>query len=54
VSSDRNVVNRFGDTIFQGNLSESLFIPQIISDSGEIEYLISYGTNAFKKINEVK
>ena len=45
VTSDRNVVQTFGDTVFSGKFKESEIIKQTIPDAGESEYLIRFGTN---------
>ena len=45
VTSDRNVVQTFGDTVLSGKFKESEIIKQTIPNAGESEYLIRFGTN---------
>jgi filamentous hemagglutinin len=49
VTDNANVSNQFGQTIFKGEFSESDLIRQTISDTGEGEYLIRFGTNKLNK-----
>jgi filamentous hemagglutinin len=49
-SSDRNVVDIFGESIFQGDVPEDLVLPQTLPGAGESEYLIRHGSDLFTQI----
>ena len=45
VTSDENIIQTFGNTVFSGKFPKSEIIKQTIPGAGESEYLIRFGTN---------
>jgi filamentous hemagglutinin len=49
-STDRTIVDRFGGSIFQADVPDSMLIRQTLPGAGESEFLIRHGSSLFKQI----